>query len=366
MIEIPINTEPRSKKMAIWLSELQAATSITTERRNGYWIDFHSDELRRLLGGKYRQVVDESVELGYVEVNGRYSVNRFSKSYRLAKPHRRHHSKSYPCKVNRIRLEESDATGRKLASWFHAADVPHVQSRWVGYLVRQIRAQNWYAVRCRYRRFHSSFTALPRITRRAIKLCSDPVAELDVKNCQSLILGLLAEQNREHRQNTNTRNTPYGAQNEFLKLAEHGQIYDQMLGMMNGQMLFDWIPEEHRHKYARNRPIHRNDVKKQFIVMQFADVPVMKRLPIWPVFQERFGQMAEFIEDYKLQYGYQALARDCQRLESRIMVDTVSAEIDRPIILIHDGIICRRRDKDYVADSIRSGFGRYGLDVAIK
>jgi len=371
-LPIPVNCEPKTEKIARLLSELQIATSITEERQRGYWIDIHSDVLRKLLGSGYRNVIDQAVSDGFLEVNERYSVNRFTKSYRLHSRYRIPQIRLYRTKRksgrNLIRLKENDATGRLLASWFQAAEITTKASGWPGYSVEAIRRKRWFVIRCHYGRLHSSFTALPKKIRQTMLLSGQHVAELDIANCQALIVAKLVEdqnQNNTNKHQTNTLTicrTLLDLQN-YKSLTQQGKIYDHLLGLFSGVKLFDLLPPAHRHKHGKDRALTRSDIKKQFILMLFADVSTMKRLFIWREFECQFPTVAAFLERYKQDHGYQAVARDCQRMESRIMIDTVAAELAGviPLVTIHDSIICRKSDIERVGEALRSGFKKNGI-----
>jgi len=380
-LPIPENIAPSSDKMAVFVSELQAATALTKKRQAGQWIGIHSDELRSLLGWKYRGVIDDCLEAGFIEVNERYSEGKFSKSYRLSERYRTPQIATYQVKrrsaKERIRLDEQDVTGRRVASWFpsaeidtKAAEIDTKAAGWTLYSVQSIQSKRWYASRCQYGRLHSSFTALPKKIRQRLKLDGEKVVELDISNCQALILGQLAANPQpQPPPPTTTPNHPITICRTkrdleiYNSIAGSGKLYDHLLHQFSDYRLFDLIPPERRHSHSCDRALARRDIKKQFILIMFSNVPMMKQLFIWPRFESEFPTVASFIEQQKLDHGYQSIARNCQRFESQIMIDTVAGELAKviPVITIHDSIVCRQRDRARVTQALESGFVKSGI-----
>ncbi len=429
IVWIPRGTRPTSEKMALVLSELQAATAVTRERRMGHWIGMHSHELRRIAGGRYAQTIRECVNAGYIEVNDRYSVGRFSKSYRLTRQYRNHQTDPFLIRkccgtsgLNSIRLAESDRTGQRLAGHFKDVSIPaNVRfSNWDAYCVDRMREERWYATRCLYGRFHTTFTGMSRRVRRRLVISGEKVDETDVKNCQPLILGLSVKNEIQSsftcangqnvpslgstgpkgaRQNTKTATTNQTTikssacssshqvihnqhQNHgnnplticcipvdlirYLDLCSQGLVYETILEFFKEFTLWDFIPPRFRHRFGGNRPINRNDIKRQFLILLFSNTEMMKQLKIFHEFERHFPSVAQYLCSAKTTQ-YQDVARNCQRIESKTMIDGVAAKLSSrfPVITIHDSIISSRSRVDEVEACIREHFEQLGVAVEL-
>ena len=79
---------------------------------------------------------------------------------------------------------------------------------WAAYSREMIQSGNLFAVRCEYGRFHSNFSSLSKSLRRHLRV-DEPLVEIDVQNCQPLILGLL-ERREEGRERKNKRTVKAG------------------------------------------------------------------------------------------------------------------------------------------------------------
>src|SRR5690606_18118194 len=121
---------------------------------------------------------------------------RFPKSYRLAERYRRPRSDRYILRRSlptgsRIRIVETDTVGQLLVEQFRGVRLTGRASGWDGFCAAQIRHGSYYATRCQYGRFHSTFTGLKREVRRQLSVDGERLFELDIANCQPLILGLI-------------------------------------------------------------------------------------------------------------------------------------------------------------------------------
>lgn len=387
IIDIPHGTRPTNDKMAILLAELLAATATTKERRDGFWIPFHSHQWREILGSRYKATIRETVKAGYIAVNNHYSAGRFPKSYRLAKRFRLPETQPYilgrtRSTASRVRIDETDTVGQFLVDQFKRVRLKGTVTGWDGFCAAQIRNGSFYATRCQYGRFHSTFTGLKRAVRSQLTVDGQQVSEIDVANCQPLILGLLARHTPHNPQpNTppNTQITPYSICGAFLtdqnitnyiELCERGELYEFLQGRCSGQLtLRDCIPADRWHRYGEDRPLMRKDLKRQFLVMMFADIATTKRMPIFDVVATEWPALADFILDAKRDC-YQNLARDCQRLESRLMIDgavgsLLVAEPSIPILTIHDAILTTATYIPAVKSAIIAEFGRHGMTPKI-
>lgn len=390
ILDVPHGTRPTNDKMAILLAELQAATATTNERRDGFWISMHSKRWREILGSRYKAVIRQAVEAGYIEVNDRYSVERFCKSYRLASPYRRPETQRYILRrclptASRIRILETDTVGRALVDQFARVRLTGTPSGWDGFCAAQIRRGSFYATRCQYGRFHSTFTGLKRAVRSRLSVDGERLFELDIANCQPLILGLLATRHSELNPQTQPTTTTNGPTNpysicgafltdqnlrNYIELCERGELYEYLERRCRGWLtLRDCIPSDRWHRYATDRPLTRKDVKRQFLVMLFADVATTTRMPLFDVVGTEWPALADYILDAKSDC-YQNLARDCQWLESRLMIDGAAGSLlsdpSIPIVTIHDAILTTASHSPAVEAAMIAEFGRPGVTPKIK
>jgi hypothetical protein len=355
------------------VSELLAMTSTTKERKAGHWITVHSDYWRRVLGWRYAQTIRTAVHRGLVEVNDCYSTGRFAKSYRLPAGLRVPDVQEYPLKrttapQTRLRIADGDSVGQKLVSHFEAVSVPNVDcSGWASYSVKACMMRNHYAIRCEHGRLHTTFTALPKSIRSTLTITSEPTLELDVANCQPLILGVQAVSSTHTpphphpHYHMSHNSTNLGG---YLELCQSGQLYEFLLERCRQWRLRDWVPSRFRDRVT-DRPLTRGDVKKAFIVMMFAPVPLTTRLPMFSVVSQEWPSLAAYIIEAK-RSGHEKIATDCQRFESALMIDTIAGSLAWPCVTVHDSLIVPAHRASDTAHAIRSAWRQYGVSVSVK
>lgn len=390
-IRIPQGTAPTSDAMAKLLAELMEETSLTDEAQSGHWVSLHSDRLLSTVGNQYRKVIVEAEKLRYLKINDRYSEGRFPKSYRLEGQYRDGESQAYELKKKRRAtakpsgnaIEAWDEVGQGLFDCFDKSELrPQTKfSGWSKYAVDSVLQKRWRATRCSYNRFHSSFTSIPKRSRPFLFLDDSETTEIDVSNCQPLLLGILCSKYYSvchdrpygglyHMSYVTQKGTKNGDLNEFVNTCCQGGIYEAIENETDAKSLFDLIPPAKRHPHAKDRPVERKDIKKAFLVAVFSPVADMKAMPVYRTIERLFPSVAEFLIAGKSDpnRGHQAIAEDCQKFESKLMIDTVAAHLVRrfPIITIHDAIICPRTRADEVEREISQAFASIGLGVKTK
>jgi hypothetical protein len=156
----------------------------------------------------------------------------------------------------------------------------------------------------------------------------------------------------------------------YVELCERGELYEHLERRCRGRLtLRDCIPADRWHRYAKDRPLTRKDVKRQFLVMLFADVSTTRRMPMFDMVSSEWPSLADYILNAKRDC-YQNLARDCQRLESRLMIDDAAgsllAEPSIPIVTIHDAILTTAAHVPAVESAVIAEFGWLGVTPTIR
>ena len=154
----------------------------------------------------------------------------------------------------------------------------------------------------------------------------------------------------------------------YIDLCKRGELYEYLERRCRGRLtLRDCIPADRWHRYATDRPLTRKDVKRQFLVMLFADVATTTRMPLFNVVATDWPALADYILDAKRDC-YQNLARDCQRLESRLMIDGAAGSLlpSVPIVTIHDAILTTAAHVPAVEAAVIAEFGRLGVTPKIR
>ena len=365
---------PYRDQLARLAHKLLLLTSITNERRErGHYIPMCDETWRSLFGSKASEVKQAAVASGLIEKNDRYSVGSFPKSYRLARQYRSGRFDAIvlrrkPRVKRRMLYEHSRLgyVGQRLTDRFSDFSFPSTLSPptnpWDCFSWNRILAEDYYSMRCDFGRFHSNFTSIPKYFRRSLTLQSgDKLASIDIRNAQPLLLGLVA---RGHRHNHTTRpHIPIcHTINEYIRLCEDGEIYEFCLSSFrNGEVHPYWIQLPSGNKFLCDpSKWDRKRVKEAFVVCLFDRVEATQSNPIYRVLSKYFPKIAEYITNAKSD-KYQALAQQCQMMESELMIDGVAASyITRhpglPILTVHDEIIVPESLVDSLIEVIKYRF----------
>ncbi|MFN7891391.1 MAG: hypothetical protein ACK5OC_13955 [Pirellula sp.] len=382
---VPLGYQPAGPfrdQLARLAHRLLLLTSITTERRErGHYIPMYDDTWRSLFGGKSSEVKKAAIASGLIERNGRYSVGNFPQSYRLARQYRsgrfnaieltRKPRMKKRLLCDRDRLGE---VGRRLTDRFSDFSLPSTLSPsnpWDCFALNRLLAKDFYSMRCDFGRFHSNFTSIPKLFRSSLTLNSgDTLASIDIRNVQPLLLGLVTRRHTQHRRN---QHIPIcHTLNEYLRLCEAGQIYEFCLDCFrNAEVDPYWIPHPSRKGFVCD-PARwdRQKVKQAFVICLFDRVEATKSNPIFRILNKHFPEIAEYIIQSK-NHKYQTLARNCQQMESQLMIDGVAASFmarhpDSPILTIHDEIIVPESLVDSLTNIITNRFQLAGVTPSLK
>lgn len=256
-----------------------------------------------------------------------------------------------------------------------------------------------------YGRVHSPFTQLWTPLRTALRFQKQPLYNIDIRNSQIVFLSKLL---REDYLVNNQPETP--DIRKFIGLVEDGEIYDHLLKnsqeailayltrrktqeirktiwheqflihictIARPRMALEW--KIAKRSFQRQHPIKSIQVsvteviRSDFKQMLFADVFYGKRevnTPITQLFGREFPSVHQFILDQKVE-NYKNLARDMQRAESELMIDTVCLRLmahhpEIPVVTIHDSIMTTEQHIPIVARIIREKFERIGFRPSLK
>lgn len=320
---------------------LMLLTSATEERRDlGFFIPFPKDKWRLKFGGvadKVKKAARSHPEI--FEFNDRYSNfqgNCFSQSIRLAQQFRTGRCETYtPSRkqkpITHLPNGSLDSPSRALVSHFKRFWLPEspptFANAWQAFAWDRIGAGDFYAGRCDFGRFHSNFTAF----RHRHMLQSDsPLVAIDVAACQMFVLGAVVrnacgDSDDLHR---------------WFSLCKTGQLYDY-IGSLTGKT--------------------RQEAKIGLIRCVFERVGMMTAMCEYDALEREFGAIARFLVSGKKD-GHQEVARQCQRMESSILISTVVPRLAKiPMITIHDEFIVPEEHCQSVQSVIREEFLKHGM-----
>ncbi|MGY8770248.1 MAG: hypothetical protein ACKVH8_17670 [Pirellulales bacterium] len=395
---------PHADNLALLANELMFRTC---QEDNYYWkghyISFGRDNWRNVLPCKtYGPVKEDAIKLGLIEMNPKYSNfkgNRFSMSIRLTDQHRKAPAKTYTLKrhqraKNRFTFDKDDKVGiwlanklplftldprlddvqfEKLKSTLKIEADARFQrtgkkeDKWtdkkINHLnlsIDKLRRRRHYASRCEYGRFHSLFTQIKRELRDYIQFNGSPLVDVDIANCQPLLLGILGKGDTYDKNNhlnnliNNTHNHSiiFTEFSDYISLCSKGQLYEHLLENSDGQF------------------VDRNDVKDSFLPFLFDKNNSPKRRLFSSLFNSEFPHLTTFCTQMK-NVNHEALAWACQKFESTLMIDGAceilrKANPDIPLLTVHDSIMTTPEHLPEVKAAIYEAFSEHDVRPKLK
>jgi hypothetical protein len=354
---IPAGSCPSSDHEALMLELMLLRTQGISDAIDlGYWINIHSRILKQLLTSSYPETIRSlaSREPKQLEVNGNhYQVDEFCKSYRLPQQLRSSGFRKYTLRRarevrRRFEFEKWDHIGRTLAeklTTIRFAESTADLNEWDQIRIALIQCGELYASRCKYGRFHSNFTSLSKRCRSLLRTADGkPLYEVDVANCQPLLMWLMLNQEPPQC------GTDLEAQ--YQELCEQGKIYEYLMFLIIEQ----------------GGSLDRDSVKEHFIKLLFQSSETMDSNALSPVVSAAFPEFYRRLKTAKEAGDYAEAARKCQRLESKIMLEGVCQSLlerfpDISLVTVHDSILV---PKDYVHEvkrEISRQFSEKGVSV---
>jgi hypothetical protein len=235
-------------------------------------------------------------------------------------------------------------------------------------------------------RLHSIVTRTPRVLRDAFRIWGEPLVDIDVSNCQPLLLGLLARAAwwRRIRASEKTRETTERRREEreeeaeptgrvlssilrtdldecvqtpdlidYIDICRFGGFYQAMAGILE-------MPCFSRSELAR--------VKVESMRLIFGRH--RPSLRSWMRFSDRWPTVASHLAELKRD-GHRNASRVLQRAESSLMIEGVVGELmerqpDLPVLSIHDGLLVPASGVDSVAETVNRVWGLAGAVPHLK
>lgn len=391
---------------ALFLSYLSLLTSLTKERRKqGHWINIHSNKLRSLMGGKYKDHISDMKNAGIIDVNDRYStgmlegISPFSKSYRLSDQLRTGKFVQFelfrkPSIRKTISGRDPDPknlgpAGMHYRQSFDRFSIDPVakfdevanDAYWDQWTISRWINRYEFAIRCNKRRYHCLATQLPRSLRKHLRVdTSQFLSIVDVSACQPLLLGIQTA--------INTTSTfpllSYGAQISvphaldrdvrlWIELCEQRAIYDYFFDAIKSYV----GPTSIRFQNSLGRMVSldlrnasQNSFKRSVLITLFDKTEVMMQSPIFKIIQSDFPTIANFVLRAK-QHGHARLACLLQNFEASIMIDKVGETLmehhaSEAVQPIHDALLVRNEFAETAASIIQSHFSAMGVNAKMK
>lgn len=344
-------------------------TSFIEELRNGEYLRLSRNGMRKLFGGNAAMIFRLAEAYELIDRDHSYSVGVMAKGVRLSSSHRTGKWREVVL-LRRLkdRTDYLDEVSLWLRNQFDKFEItsPDLLDPWSAYAVDAIKQRRWRIVRDDFgNRVHSNFTSLCKSNRRQLQLKNVShisiqqddldLFEVDIKNCQPMLLGYLA---RSWFLRT-ARCVPSDV-SDWIEICERGRFYE-VLAEKAGKFLDDGLP-------------NRNWVKSNVMVAHYAKQYVVNHCELAQVEAAHFPNVyrylcwlrAQPIEGDIRSRWYRRTALEAQRLESQILIDGVCGYLmrqwpDTIVLPVHDSLTTPSVHLPRVNNALKSVFGELKL-----
>lgn len=360
------------------------------------FIHLHSHTLRSITGERIFYVIRNNLlTRDVIEMDHSYSINEYSKSYRLTDNFRGVKHKKVKIedekilqrinkhKLNSINIIPEGSEYNFLFDNLNKITINHTEA--IRYINENYSGDpdiyNAYRVSIDYiqektfffkvdntaGRIHTNITNLSKDLRQYLKYKGKPLINIDISNSQPFFFNILIQDFFKTKQlktsfsyNNNTKyiNLPYVVQfsdiGKYERLTSEGKFYEYLM------------------KEAGLKNEDRQEFKKGFFGKVFfcntQDHYTFKEAKL---FRKLFPNVYDVIIDYKKE-DYKRLAINLQRAEANLMINKICKRIaeERPKIFvstIHDSILTTEENKDYICNVILNEFeNNFNLKPSIK
>lgn len=349
----------------------------------GGWVNIHSEQMRRMLGGSYKNLVSYLKSIDAIESREQYSNSSkaFSKSYRIGSLYfqtsplvsveaKTHVATKVIHKLTpnerEERLEQSPVYVRQMFENYPSLTIDtnkihilieektekaemmsHHDTKMLYHFALDAMLGQQQTVACstdEYGRVHYPLTYNPALFRLGCSRSGERLVELDIANSQLLPLCLLLRESKyELEQDVQL----------FIHHSQSGNVYDILMETTG------YKPEE------------RTRFKQDFFGLIYTSCALMKRSTLYAPFKASYPNVLRFIEDYKV-LDYKQLPRDMQKRESDLMIHSKHSVLQQIlaqsifIITIHDAIAVPEQHADEAEKAIRFAFANHNLSCRIK
>lgn len=400
-----IRSSVRGDRQALFLSELVLRSCLFQERSKlGYWINFHSDDLIRMMGSRYYELLRELIDGGIIEQNPHYLVDEFSKSYRLTKAARRggfaqREVRSKTARSIAVRMVELDHDNlRPSGVWFanqfkrltidpEIGNDRSIRSSWDHWVVGRWASGHHFARRCAYGRLHWLGTSTSRNVRPYLKGDGCELVAIDVSAAQPLLLYQQARrkyQQRSHQHEHRLITCSANFDDEKLpsdllqwhELCATGTLYDEVQMVIrsfkgSGRCTVDDVIYSTGYRQRVDvAELAPKKFKRSVLINLFTTIEQMQRSVVFQAIREISPTIAEFVVSMK-RSGHEALACSLQRCESNLMIDYVGGRLASEYpgefaVPIHDALLVVPDFADNASQLIERAFLSHGMRCKVK
>ena len=218
--------------------------------------------------------------------------------------------------------------------------------------VRRIReGDHSYSIDVTGHRRHSVLTQFDRAALKYLVLDGESdLYECDFPKFQPYLIGFLAISDYNPNSAFDTL-SPVNRIPEGLEPWFRSDLYTYLIKQVAGQSFQEWEKEKKRNVSVNFDSLNYREAKQAVLRPLFDKARNAEKHPAYQVIQRDFPLIADWISQIKKRGSYKVTSHVATRMESFLMQGVMAKVYQSEIIAIqrHDGILCKKGDKDAVA-----------------
>jgi hypothetical protein len=211
------------------------------------------------------------------------------------------------------------------------------------YRIATLYRGKWWSRVDSYGRYHSPFTNIAKGIRNALLCSGKDVVGYDFANFQPALLTLYSRTGIDIE-------IPLDERDMYFDICQRGSLYE-------------FIAE-----HSPERPT-RKKVKTSFCKMLNMMNEDMKRMTVFPVFDELFPTYSRIVQEIK-KHDHRAMTRFLQDIETEVIFGGVVREfVDRshvPFFTVHDSIYVEKSDEHILKDVLTNQINLFKIPTRVK
>jgi hypothetical protein len=394
-----LSAERHSDKYHYILSTITYRKVFDKSIKENDYVPISSKILHDVINSRYKERVNELIDMEIIEANGSWLKGKKSQGYRFLPEYRNTKLKAVQIMDNRIVSKIEQFRKYKLA------EITLPQHKYIFDCLQQIEIladdankyvdetvfedgknsvhkmmidfvknikEKWYWTPDKNGRIHNNITNLPRELRKFLRWQKNPLVEIDISNCQPFLFNkLIRNYVNEDIEGISTMInylsyvTTFSDILLFEYLTTKGIFYDYLMEKFTkGYEQYDYLLEDLQNIEPRER-FKVRFFGRVFYCSESDKITTNEK----ETFRKLFPNVFEVILHYKKEH-YQDLANLLQQIESEIIINRIVPKLaDKKIfaLTIHDSILTTKENSVIVKSIIEQEIKNYiGLIPTIK
>ncbi len=379
---LDLSSEKHRDKYYYVLSSITFRRIFNKSIKENDFVPMSSKILHNIINSRYKERIDELLDMGIIETDGKYFTGEKSKGYRFTQEYQRK-------KLKRVNITDSRIIYK--VNKFRSIKIKKIvllQHKYLFHCLQQIKIEydhamqfvdknivedekssvykmmiefikdidtHWYWSIDSNNRVHTNISNFPRKLRKFLRWNNSVLVEIDLANSQPFLFNLLIQ---DYTYLFPSYVTTFSNEICFYKqITCEGKFYDYLME--------EFCINEDKSEFKKRffaKIFYSSEEFNHYYYYFDDDINERER------FKFLFPNISEIISYYK-RNDYKNLANKLQQIESEIMIGRIVAKLAEKkifVLSIHDSILTSANNAEPVRDIIMQEFKKYNLQPTLK